>query len=124
MTRNPVTITAHDTLAKAKALMSAGGFRRLPVVEGDRLTGIITESDMAPHLGYLEATRVDGTMTPSPMTVTSHSSVEDAARLMIEHKVGGIPVVDEERLVGIVSTSDLLRALLDLVLASGEAPDE
>ncbi len=124
MTMNPAAVMARDTLAKAKALMDAGGFRRLPVLEGDRLVGIITERDLRQHLGYLEATRVNGVMTPSPMTVTSHSSVEDAARLMLEHKVGGLPVVDEGRLVGIVTTSDLLRALLDVVQASEEVLDE
>jgi acetoin utilization protein AcuB len=120
MTANPVTVTANDTLGKAKALMDAGGFRRLPVVEGDKLVGIITERDLRSHAGYLEATRVNGAMTPAPMTVPSHSSVQDAARLMLEHKVGGMPVVDNGRLVGIVTTSDLLRALLDVVQASGE----
>ncbi len=118
MTRNPVTVKPHDTLAKAKALMDAGGFRRLPVVESDRLVGIITDRDLRQHLGYLDATRVSGAMTSTPMTVTSHSSVQDATRLIIEHKVGGMPVVDEGRLVGIVTTSDLLKALLDVVEAS------
>jgi acetoin utilization protein AcuB len=120
MTANPVTVTPSDTLGKAKALMDAGGFRRLPVIEGGKLVGIITERDLRSHSGYLDATRVSGAMTPSPMTVPSHSSVEDAARLMLEHKVGGMPVVDNGQLVGVVTTSDLLRALLDVVQASAE----
>jgi acetoin utilization protein AcuB len=120
MTANPVTVTPSDTLGKAKALMDAGGFRRLPVIEGGKLVGIITERDLRSHSGYLDATKVNGAMTPAPMTVPSHSSVQDAARLMLEHKVGGMPVVDNDRLVGVVTTSDLLRALLDVVQASAE----
>ncbi len=124
MTKNPVTVTPDASLAKAKTLMEAGGFRRLPVVEKDKLVGIITDRDIRQHLGYLDATRVNGAMTAGPMTVPSHSSVQDAARLMLEHKVGGLPVVDDGRLVGIVTTSDLLHALLDVVQASGHVLDD
>lgn len=118
MTRNPATIEPKDTLAKAKALMDSGGFRRLPVVEKGQLVGILSDRDLRQHVGYLETTRVNAAMTASPMTVTPHSSVGDAARLMLEHKVGGLPVVEESKLVGIVTTSDMLRALLDLIQAT------
>jgi acetoin utilization protein AcuB len=123
MTRNPATVSPRDTLAKAKALMDAGGFRRLPVVEGGRLVGIVTERDLRQHLGYLEATRVDGAMSPAPMTVPPHSSVQDAARLLLHHKVGGLPVVEDGKLVGIMTTSDLLKALLDVIEATEEILD-
>lgn len=123
MTRNPVTVSTRDTLAKAKALMEAGGFRRLPVVDGGKLIGIITERDLRQHIGYLDATRVDGAMSPAPMTVPPYSSVQDAARLLLQHKVGGMPVVEDGKLVGIVTTSDLLKALLDVIQASQEILD-
>ncbi len=123
MTKNPATVTPRDTLAKAKAMMETGGFRRLPVVEGGRLVGIITERDLRQHIGYLDATRVDGAMSPAPMTVPPHSSVQDAARLLLQHKVGGLPVVDNGTLVGIVTTSDLLKALLDVIQATEEILD-
>ncbi|HSR57255.1 MAG TPA: CBS domain-containing protein, partial [Candidatus Binataceae bacterium] len=58
MTPNPVAVTPRDTLAKARALMHAGGFRRLPVVEEGELVGILSERDLRQHLGYLESTRV------------------------------------------------------------------
>ena len=121
MTSNPTAVGPKDTLRKAKALMDAGGFRRLPVVENDQLVGILSERDLRQHLGYLDTTRVNAAMTASPMTVTPHSSVEDAARLMLEHKVGGLPVVQEGKLVGMVTTSDMLHALLDVIQAQETA---
>ena len=87
----------------------------------DQLVGILSERDLRQHLGYLDTTRVNAAMTASPMTVTPHSSVEDAARLMLEHKVGGLPVVQEGKLVGIVTTSDMLHALLDVIQAQETA---
>jgi acetoin utilization protein AcuB len=123
MTRSPVTVTPRDTLAKAQALMRAGGFRRVPVVSDGEVVGILSERDLRQHLGYLESTRVDGAMTAAPMTVSSQMSVQDAARLLLEHKVGGLPVVDGGKLVGIVTTGDLLHALLDVIQATEEVLD-
>ncbi len=118
MTPHPTTAAPRDTLAKAKALMHAGGFRCLPVVEGEKLVGVITERDLRQHLGYLDATRVDGAMTSKPLTVPPSCSVQDAARLLLQHKVGAMPVVENGGLVGIITTSDLLKALLDVIEAS------
>jgi len=120
MTRNPATVAPSDTLAKAKALMDAGGFRRLPVFEKDRLVGIITERDLRQHSGYLDTTRVSGAMTGSPITVTPNTSIEDAARLMLQHRIGGMPVVENDQLVGVITATDLIRALLDVIQASRE----
>jgi len=62
MTPNPVTVSSRDTLASAKNLMDTGGFRRLPVVDGGRLVGILTERDIRGHTGVLERTRVNAAM--------------------------------------------------------------
>ncbi len=118
MTRNPCTVQQHEKLAKAKALMDYGRFRRLPVMENGKMIGIITERDIRSHSGYLDSTQVDAAMTPDPMSVTPRTSVEDAVRLMLKHKIGGLPVVEDGELVGIVSTSDILRAFLGVVLAT------
>jgi CBS domain-containing protein len=124
MTRDPVCITCRDTLAKAKELMDAGRFRRLPVVENDKLVGIITERDLRQHGGYLDSTKVAGAMTPDPVTITPQVTAEDVARLLLQHKIGGLPVVENGKLVGIVSTSDLLRALLNVVQAAEHIMDD
>ncbi len=114
MTPEPETIGSTDTLAAAKALMDARGFRRLPVVDAGRLVGILTERDIRQHWGYLDATRVDAAMTPNPVTITPEESVQTAARLMISHKIGGLPVMAESRVVGMLTTTDVIKAFLDL----------
>lgn len=118
MTRSPETIRPEDVLLKAKEMMDAGGFRRLPVVREGRVVGILTERDLREHGGYLKSTKVDAIMRAPVVTVESKASVEEAARLMLRNKIGGLPVVDGGKLVGIVTSSDLLRAFLDVVEAT------
>jgi len=118
MSRNPVCVAPDDTLARAKSLMDAGHFRRVPVVEHGVLVAIITDRDMRPYWGHLHSTRVDEAMTPAPVTITAHDTAETAARLMLKHKIGGLPVVEKDEVIGIVTTSDLLRALLNVVHAT------
>ncbi len=115
MTGDPVTVTPRDTLELAKSIMDAGHFRRLPVVDGGKLVGILTERDLREHTGYLESTRVSAAMRTALITISPYGTVEDAARLMLKHKIGGLPIVDNSRLVGIVTTSDLLKAFLVIV---------
>jgi CBS domain-containing protein len=124
MSRNPACISPNDTLAAVKKLMDAGQFRRLPVVENDKLVGIITERDLRQHWGYLDSTKVNAAMTSDPVTVTPRNTAEDAAHLMLQHKIGGLPVVDNRKLVGILSTSDLIRALLNVIQAAEHIMDD
>ena len=124
MSRSPTCVRPDDTLAAAKKLMDAGRFRRLPVVESEKLIGIITERDLRQHWGYLDATKVNAAMTPDPLTVTPRDTAENAARLMLQHKIGGLPVVDNSELVGILSTSDLIRALLNVIQAAEHIMDD
>jgi CBS domain-containing protein len=124
MSPNPTCVRPDDTLAAAKKLMDAGRFRRLPVVESDKLIGIITERDIRQHWGYLDATKVNAAMTPDPLTVTPRDTAENAARLMLQHKIGGLPVVDNRKVVGILSTSDLIRALLNVIQAAEHIMDD
>ena len=120
MTLEPVTIGARETLSKAKSLMEAGGFRRLPVLDDGRLVGILTERDLHQYAGYLESTRVNAAMSTALVTVTPYDTVEDAARLMLKHKIGGLPIVADGKLVGIVTTSDLLRAFLAVIAGTSQ----
>jgi len=118
MTPSPVCIGPRETLAKAGALMAAGGFRQLPVLDYQKLIGIVTDRDLRHHGGYLESTLVDAAMTSCPLVISPSDSVEVAAKLMIQHKIGAVPVVENGRIVGILSTSDLLKALLNLIQAT------
>ncbi|MCD6289121.1 MAG: CBS domain-containing protein [Anaerolineae bacterium] len=128
MTPNPVTVTPNNAISTAISLMRAGGFRRLPVVENGRLVGIITARSLrlasnAPSIvredwydNYIsQHIAVGDYMTPDPITITPDSPVAEAARLMRDHKISGLPVVQNDRLVGIITETDLLNFLLRLL---------
>jgi acetoin utilization protein AcuB len=121
MTSNPVTVTPQDTVANAQERMRTGGFRRLPVVQDGTLVGIVTDRDIRLYEGLEEHTKVRAVMTAHPVTVSPQSTVEDATQLMLKHKVGGLPVLDKQKLVGIITTSDILQAFLEGTGAIHEA---
>jgi len=120
MTNNPVTVTPSETLAVAQERLRSGGFRQLPVVDQGRLVGIITDRDLRRHGRHIVA-KVQSAMTTELLTVTPETPIEEAARLLLQHKIGGLPVVQSEKLVGIISTTDLLQTLVDLVSDKGKA---
>jgi acetoin utilization protein AcuB len=120
MSSKPTSVSPRDTLAAAKALMDAEGFHRLPVLEAGRLVGILSERDLRMHWGYLDSTRVDAAMKTDPMFVSPETGIEDAARIMLRHTIGALPVVDKGKLVGIITTTDILKAFLDVMCFSQE----
>lgn len=128
MTANPVTVTPRNAIRTAINLMREGGFRRLPVVDRHKLVGVITDRDLrrAANSPYvvrekwydnfiLDHIEVGTCMTPNPITIGPDDSVADAARLMRDHKIGGLPVVQNGQLVGIVTETDLLDFLIELL---------
>jgi acetoin utilization protein AcuB len=100
--------------------MQSGGFRCLPVVHDGRLIGIVTDRDLRQYMGLLEKIKVNAVMTKSVVTVSPRDTIEKAAQLMLEHKIGGLPVVEENKLVGVLTTSDLLKTFLEVMGASEE----
>jgi acetoin utilization protein AcuB len=124
MTSNPICVGPGDTLEKAGALLASGGFRQLPVVEKDKLVGIITDRDLRQHKGYFGSTRVDAAMTAPAVAINRQESAEAAAKLLIKHKIGALPVIEGEKVIGIVTTVDLLRALLCVVEAAKEVIEQ
>lgn len=120
MTPHPITITPQETLATAQERMQAGRFRRLPVVQDDKLVGIITDRDIRRHVGAEGRTRVVAAMSERPLTVSPVMTVEETVRLMLRHQISGLPVVDEGQLVGILTTSDVLRVFLAAMGAAVE----
>ncbi len=128
MTANPVTVTPRNAIRTAINLMREGGFRRLPVVDRGKLVGIITDRDLrrAANSPYvvrekwydnfvLDHIEVGTCMTADPLTVGPDTTVAEAARLMRDHKIGGLPVVSGGQLVGIVTETDLLNFLIELL---------
>jgi len=128
MTKNPLTVTPSETVAQADELMTANKIRQLPIVEETELVGIVTDRDIRSFLGtsLLESpetrekalnTEVREIMTTEPITLSPDDDLEDAVELLIEEKMGGIPVVDEAAgLVGIVTYVDVLRCFLNRLL--------
>ncbi len=121
MTKHPVTITSEELLSQAKEIMAAGRFRRLPVVSDGKLTGIITERDLRQFAGVLDRTKVNAVMTEKPITVGPEAMLEDAADIMLKNQIGGLPVVHQGQLVGIITTSDVMQAFLAVMGASESA---
>lgn len=113
--RPPVTISQHATLATAEALMEREGIHQLPVVEHDVLIGIVSRRDLQAHIGYLENTKVDAAMTRGPIALQVGDSTDVAARVMLERNFNALPVLDGNRLVGVVSKTDLIRLLIALL---------
>jgi acetoin utilization protein AcuB len=132
MTSDPITVDPEATLSTCYHLMRLNGIRRLPVVDSaGRLVGIVTlgdiregrpkrrptediplTSDMWERHLLVASREVREFMSPSPITVEPDTPVKEAARLMLEHKIGGLPVVDEGRVVGIITESDVFRLLV------------
>ncbi len=125
MTKDPLTMTPTETIGQADELMNTNKIRQLPVVQGKDLVGIVTDRDIRSFLSgsLLEGveareealnTEVREIMTTEPMSVSPDDDLQEAIELMIDEKIGGIPVVDEaEGLVGIVTYVDILRCFLN-----------
>lgn len=120
MTHPPVTVSQKDTLATAQEKMTAGRFRRVPVVQDGALIGILTDRDIRRHVGVEERTRVGAAMSETPLSVSPQTTIEDAVQLMLKHQISGLPVLDNGQLVGIITTSDVLRAFLEMSGASAQ----
>lgn len=125
MSKTPRTVSSRTPVMEAMQLMKSGGYRRLPVVDGGTLVGIVTDRDLKEatpskattlsvyELNYLlSKLAVKDVMSTPVITIGSSDPVERAALLMEEHKISGLPVVDDEQLVGIFTITDLLRAFV------------
>ena len=122
----PKTVTPDTPVLEAEWIMQEGGFRHLPVVRDERLVGIVSDRDLrgvtAPsattlsryELNYLVSrTSVERVMNAPVHTVAPDDRIEDAALKMVEHKISALPVIDGTRLIGILTITDLLHALVD-----------
>jgi CBS domain-containing protein len=125
MTPDPITLNPDDTVGQAEEILFANNIRQLPVVVGPELVGIISDRDLRSFLsGRLFSspeerdtalnTRIDAVMSSAPMTVGPDDDLRDAIEIMIDEKIGGIPVVEEEKgLVGIITYVDVLRCFFE-----------
>ncbi len=114
MTAQPVTISPNDPITLAHKLMQEGNFRSLPVVGGGRLIGMITDRDVRSAMGKSETLTVDEVMSRDLITVTSNTSIFDASRLLVERRIGAVPVIEDGQFIGIISTDDLIKAFAEV----------
>ncbi|EWG07664.1 MAG: signal transduction protein with CBS domains [Candidatus Aramenus sulfurataquae] len=112
MTKNPLTIRGDADVLEASKLMFSKNIRRLPIVEGDKLIGIITAGDVVKQLAKGKPNgKVTEVGTLNPITITPYHRIFQVARLMLEKNIGTLPVANE-RLEGIVTERDVLLSLV------------
>lgn len=128
MTRDVITISPDTSLAEAHHIMKSYEIRRLPVVEHGELIGIVTRGDVRGaepshattlsiwEINYLLArTTVRDIMSPRPLTVQQSASVREAAKLMLDKKISGLPVLDMAgNVIGILTESDIFRMIAQM----------
>ena len=118
MIKNPITIGPNASVDEAIELMKANSIRHLPVVtSGKRMAGFLTLADLKQGLipSMLGDVSLDDLMIKNPITVSPDDDIEFAAKLIYNHKIGGMPVVKAGRLVGIVTATDMLRTFIDMM---------
>ena len=126
MTRNPMTISPDDPLSVAAGILRKHRFHHLPVVEGGKLVGILSDTDLrnatytaspaGGERGVAAADRpVREAMRTEVWSVTPDDSVEDALLILTREKFGALPVLSGDHLVGIITRADLLKAFVDLL---------
>ena len=127
MTPHPITITPQTTLPEAKQLMVDYHLRRLPVVDKNKLVGIITwrdinraesSTDTILNLYEFQVMRARLTarafMSTALVTISPDATIEEAAGLMIEHKISGLPVVEDGKMVGLITETDICIFVMQL----------
>ena len=125
MVTEVVALHVEEELSLASDIMNLARIRHLPIVEGDRLVGIISQRDLfkaslASVMGYdyaetrdhLKSVAIREAMVKEVITVEPDTEIQEAGRIMLEKKIGCLPVVQGERLVGMVTETDILRCFL------------
>src|SRR5215204_1891460 len=128
MTREVVTLGPEASAAEAWSLCQELGIRHIPIVEGGRLVGLVSDRDLrdvSPPRGSggerdtLGWVRLRDIMSTDLVTIAPLDTIEHAAREIYDRKIGCLPVVADGELVGIITSSDLMRTLIELVGAHG-----
>lgn len=118
MQRNPLKLVSCETVEAAVDIMCANHISALPVVDdSDCLIGIVSLTDVMPVVSEKGSEQVVAVMTDAPVTVGLNESLRDCARLMMQHQVHHLPVVNKDKqLVGVVSSVDFIRLTADGML--------
>ncbi len=130
MGKNVVTISVSERLSTVEDIMTLGHVRHMPVVRGGKLVGVVSERDLlraslsvlSEHRGaerraFLHVVEIARVMSAPPIVIGPDASIDEAALVMAEKKIGCLPVVDGDQLLGMVTETDVLRCV------AGVAPD-
>jgi CBS domain-containing protein len=117
-----VTISAGDTLSTVEDIMTLGGLRHMPVVRGGTLVGVVSERDLLraslsnltgfgheERRAFLQVVEITRVMSAPPIIIAPDAEIGQAARLLAEKRIGCLPVVEEGKLVGLLTETDVLR---------------
>jgi acetoin utilization protein AcuB len=128
MTRNPLTISPDQTIPDAHAIMVENGVKRLPVMKNNKLVGIVSREDIQSaspskattfsvgEITYLlSKTKIKHIMSKNIVTISPDALLEEAATLMRDQRVGFLPVVEDDKLVGIITESDIFDSFIELL---------
>ena len=126
MTKDVVTINVNDSLHNANNIFNSQSLRHLPVVANDHLVGILSQTDIlrisfgntfgeqnGGDEAIFDMLSINQIMKHSPTTVSSSDTLKDAAKLLAEKEFHALPVVDDERLVGIITTTDIINFFVE-----------
>ncbi|HHW30675.1 MAG TPA: CBS domain-containing protein [Clostridiaceae bacterium] len=128
MTTNPFTISPDQTILDAHEIMKEHGVKRLPVMKKGKLVGVVSKEDilkaspsqatsfsMGEITYLLSKTKISMIMTKNPITISPNALLEEAAILMRDNGVGFLPVVENDKLVGIITESDIFDSFIELL---------
>jgi len=127
MTRDVITLSLKDSLYSAEKRMKVNHIRHMPVVDGERLIGLISLSDLQ-RVSFIDAYGREGTedtpvynmlsirdlMIKNPLTATPKTTILEVSKLLASKEFHSLPVVDDGKLVGIITTTDLLHYFIEL----------
>ena len=117
MSRPPVTISPDASIPEAIQLMRKHSIRHVPVVEKKKLVGLVTESDIrqAYLASLIEEIKVKDVMIKDPITTSPESHLEEAAELLYRQGIGGLPVVEGDEVVGVITVTDIVAAFIQIM---------
>jgi CBS domain-containing protein len=126
MARDPATLDRNETLDLAESIMSLGRIRHMPVVDDGQIVGIVSQRDLfrsalITALGFgrkttsalIKTIQIKEVMTENVITIAPEVTVKEAAQLMIDKKIGCLPVVEDQKLIGLLTETDILRYVVE-----------
>jgi CBS domain-containing protein len=126
MSQDPATLGRNETLDLAESIMNLGRIRHMPVVDDGKIVGIVSQRDLfrsalITALGFgrkttsalIKTIKIKEVMTKHVITISPEATVKEAARVMINKKIGCLPVVEDQKLIGLLTETDILRYVME-----------